>query len=220
MQELQLILSSVSYAVALGIGVACFRYFDLFYRLIFLQVCIAVIGYLASYWITAHQEVPNDLIVFNVYIVMECSILLYAGIIYTKNNTLKYWGVAGYVVFMAIFLAQRHKTKEFANYAACFEGIVLASVYLKALYQQFTETGLRQKSIADRLLFLGLVLYFGCSVPYLGMIKYLQKPAPQLNKILYYAIFCVLMVFRYFLTAAGFFLHRRQRLAPIAAQHE
>ncbi len=221
-------IESTFYFLALLAGIIAFRSLNLFYRLIFLQVCLNVANYSIAYGITVYNRLhgvhgtENNHWLFNSYTLLECTVLVLAGVVRLQNKTTPWFAGGGYLAFLAVFFYQVSDAGfgVFANDAACFEGVLVVTIYLLILYRQFVDAGETKSGRSDTWLCLGMVLYFACIIPYLSMIYYLQRTNQALTMDLYNKIILGFENLRYLFITISFFLCWRARRSLIPVNYE
>jgi hypothetical protein len=224
----QIILESATLIIACIIGMFAFRSLNTFHRIIFLQAIVAFGFYVASYVITeyqrSHNALKNNQWMFNVYILTEAILLLSAGYVYFSSKRTRFLLHGGFALFLVVFGRQVFfgdsdmslSMRQFANQAAMFEGILVVTVYLLILRHCFLQPGFRWRTSPEFWLCLGLTIYFGCNIPYMGMIHSLHAYSSHLNELLFHFITDVLGNVRYlFLSIAFFLLYRRSSLSAL-----
>jgi len=223
---LQAILESAFLLVAFGVGLYSYKTLNLLYKVIFYQVVIAVMVYVASYAITTYQrslKIPeNNQWLFNVYVLLEAVLLMTAAWIFFRERKLAWLIAVGFLIFLLAFLYQVYDSGffQFVNYALVTEGILIVVFYLIILYIRFTSPGYIWYRSPEFWLCIGVTIYFAGIVPFYSMLKYLYTHHQKLSGILFHLINDVLGNVRYLCIALSFFLFFKQASAPTPAQHE
>jgi hypothetical protein len=212
---------SVFYFLALIMGMIAYKNLRLFYRILFWQCVLNVLQYTTAYWVTGALHIRNNHWVFNVYIVLECTLLLWAALLHFHNRLVARIAIIGYFLFICIFVWQMLEGGlfNFAHHAACMEGLLLVFVYLFLLYKLFAVE-VAGDTLPAKWLCIGIVTYFGCTIPYLSMLYYLQHISPRLNFTMHDSIIVGAENLRYLCTTVCFFLVMRKRVSTAIAPHE
>jgi small-conductance mechanosensitive channel len=218
---LHILKESSFYLLALITGVICFRRLNLFYRIIFFQVCVAMVQYLLSYVVTRYQHAhgmeKNNHWVFNVYLPIEAALLGWAGIIYLRKKSHTVLIITGYLLFLIYLLYEisgKGIIKDFLNNSACLEGSFVVLTYLLVLYHQLARRHTDWKNSSYVWLCLGTILFFGGYSPFLGM---LDRLSAQDQNFLF-PIISALEAIRHTAIALSFILYAWQarRLAALS----
>ncbi len=207
--------------IALVIGISTLRKFNLFYKLVLLQIFVFAIVYIGGYAITYYQEehhlIKNNTWIYNLYFPIECALLTGAGLFYFKSKRVNFFAFITYALFSMTLFFQLNKNgiNSLANFAVAIEALLLVTIYLFILYDKLKDSNFNWKVSPEFWLCIGIVLYFGCIVPYFSMINYLNATNPQLSFTLFVFINDVLSNIRYLLTAFAFWLfYRQQTIVP------
>ncbi len=223
---LQVIKESAFLFLAFGIGVYTFKKLDLFYKVIFFQVVMAVAVYLSSYAITLYQRKNglqlNNQWLFNVYVFLEAILLIVAGLIYFEKRKVRLSIMVCLILFLLVFWYQilTMGSTHFANYALIAEGVILILIYFAILYTQFSVPSFSWRASPEFWLCIGLIVYFGCNVPFMSMIHYMNLHYPKLNELLFHFITDVLGNMRYFFVTISFWLFFRQHTMKVKVSYE
>jgi len=216
---LQAIKESLFLFLSFCVGLYAFRYLSLFYRIVFLQVCLALLCFVAAHAIVAYQQAnhlpQNNHWMYNIYIFLEGGMLISASMLFFQERSAKKIILAGLALFVLTFFFQmmRDGIWLFANNALIIEGVIIVLIYLVVLYRAVQDAAFHWKSSPELWLCLALALYFGCNVPFMGMLHYLYAHYPEATKMLFYVITDVLGSVRYLLFAISFWLvYRRQMI--------
>ena len=173
--------------ITLAIGVWSYRSMNKFWRLLFLQIVVYAITLLVSYIVTyyqkSHGQNENTLAVYNVYMLIEISILLAAAHVYFNTKVSKYLAFTGYGLFLVVFFIQirQNNIYTFANYASATQSTVLTLFYGVILYQHFALHSASLLKEAEIWMCAGLLMFLAGCIPYITMINYMQKNYPKEN---------------------------------------
>jgi len=198
------------------IGIYGYRCLPFFGKMLWLQVLISLTNYLLANYIWTDWNIA----LYNLYSMIEASLLLYAAYCFFGKTKKTLFLSLGGVVLMLFFLqVVTVSIKEFANYAYAIYSLIIAAMYLYIFYQTITTNGNRADAKAVRLISFGIVLFFACNTPYMGMMNYLNRAYPSLSTDLFHFITLVLSNIRYLLLAIGLLLMIRVRLIQKSVAH-
>ena len=213
---LQVIKESFILFVACGVGGYTFKELNGFLKISCFQAVLGMVNYAGARAVTIYQkshDLPlNNQWVFNIYILLECGLLLWAGYVYFNNKRAGRYIIAGFVIFLVIYVYQLSKQGFllFANYAFLTEGIVTVSLYIFILFGSVVKRQPPRRIKPEFWLSLGLIMYFAGNVPYMGLVHYFQKLSADLNTLLFYFITDVLGNLRYLMAAISFWLYAKK----------
>lgn len=183
---------------------------SLFFRIIFIQVLIWVCFYIALHTLTLIQVnrgmTPNNQWLMNIHMVTE-TVLLYTAVFFIKRDFILHLSVGiSLVIFIAVVSLQfiNNGIEMYMHHADITECITITILFIQLIFFYFNKT--KWSRSPELIISLGLLLYFGGSVPYISMMHYLQEVNPQLNHLLFDFISNVLANVRYILTGFSFWL--------------
>ena len=206
----QILLDLSTTLLAFGMGLMVFRKLERFYRILFFQVLI----YLLVDLVASRVIGINNGWLYNVLILIETGLLLFAAQACFNTNQRKWILLAVYGGFLTVFLADVFfftGIMNFAYHAAIAEGIILTGVYLFLLYIQLKQK-IDNSSKAIIIASIGMVLYFAATVPYLGVMFYVHQSDVSLSKELFNNIVVVLALVRYLFIAIAFFIAGKKQV--------
>ncbi|RYD58296.1 MAG: hypothetical protein EOP56_05070 [Sphingobacteriales bacterium] len=194
--------------VALFTGVILLKHLTLPYRLILIQVFIALAIEVTGYYMSIGQ-VKNGWI-FNLYLLPELWLFGLAGRYFYRKNYLLVNVPIMLLVGTACLIIDVYFNgiNNLAHWAILSIGIILILIYLNALIGNslFTDNIFSQPifwiSIAT-------ILYYACIIPSFGLYQYLADSHPNILKKLYNIVFIFNNV-RYIFIAVGFYLFAKQ----------
>ncbi|HTA82402.1 MAG TPA: hypothetical protein VK783_05710 [Bacteroidia bacterium] len=209
--------------IALLAGIYTFKYMNLLYRIFFFQSLSYLLILLLSY---AVQSIPrmqhrNEWL-FNSYMPIETGLLTWCGYEFFRHRKEKIVIWIGYAIFLILLLCELFIKGiwEFSNHGYIAESFLIVMVYLGIIYFLLTNQNKTWKHSPELWIALGLILYFGCTLPYLSLLKYLEVSYPKANIYLFRLITVGLANLRYLLLAYGFWLMRGNALKKTTTPHE
>lgn len=211
---LQVVNEVISITAAVSMGLYAFRYMNRFFRLIFAQVVAWAIFYVSAYGITIYQDsqgLPlNNQWVMNAHLLVETVLLIVAAYLYFNNRAGRMMAICLLLVFALVVIIQLSQNGfalywNYADVAAC---ICLTALYSFLLYDFSLQRKTPWWASPEIFVCLGILIYAGCSVPYIALMHYLEREYPAANNMLFHLINDVLANFRYLLTAFAFWLVR------------
>lgn len=189
-----------------------------FYKIMVLQLLLAFAAQIGGIVLQMESPGKSNEWLFNIYIIADTAVLLYAGVPALGTFKAKVVVFAAFALFLAAWLIEvlGAGITLFANKAyviACSSVILL---YLVVLYRHITANS--QKVYASPAFWIcsGLVLSYGCSIPYFGLLHFFQKANAGLNKLLYEAVVVTLQNVQYLFFGIAFLLYRRDKPNPIS----
>ena len=200
-------------ALAVFSGILAFRYLNNFLKLLFLQVVVWGIFYAIATVLTAYQtangEQINDQWLINIHLLFETGILLAAARLILREGVVRFFPLIIAFAFLAVYILQAvtlgyGKYLHYADLASCIGLSIVFTIVLFRIPSGSDWLPMRVACIA-------LLVYFGCSVPFVSMMDYLQQHAPKVNSLLYHIISDVVANLRYGLTAFAFILTYRSK---------
>lgn len=212
-----------SLLIALAFGLYAIRWMNSLQRIFFIQlleyIFITILSYLAQLIPGMHK---NNQWVYNLAIPIETGLLCWGAYEYFKSYKAKFLVWIGFIIFFIVFIVDLIAVSPLvlSTHGLVAEGIVLIVPYLLLIYRQFTTQNATWKHSPELWISLGIVLYFGGSLPYLSLFNYLQTYHPKVNLYLLSFIDIGLSNVRYLLLAVGFWLVRRNAIAKTAAANE
>lgn len=187
------------------------------YRLIFLLVIVAFFCEIYGYYLGIVLG-TNNWWLFNCYNFVEILCMGGAGVGFARDKRLKALFAAGVVLCSAIGFIEflkRPLTEPATVTMVCYSTL-LTLIYLTIL---FANSLFSSKSVLMQPVFwicLSSIVYFSCSIPFLGLSSYLFKFYPSLASSLL-MIITILNVIRYPMIGVAFYLQgQSQRNHPPA----
>lgn len=196
---------------ALGAAAPVIRTLTPFYRIIVLSVLLGFAALIGGIVLQLAASGAGNQWLFNFYIPAETAVLLYAGSLVFRSSGAKAVLCIAFALFFATWGWQVAQTGigVFANKAAMLESVFLVALYLFILYR---HTILHDGPVYRSPVFwicCGIILFFGCNIPYIGVIHFLEQKKPVLNNRLYNLII-VLQNVRYLFIGIAFIVYRKQ----------
>lgn len=185
------------------VGLYGYRVLNTFYKLFLVQALITAVMY-AKF---ATDFTAGNHFLFNGYITLDFTLIMGAAATVMKKRTERQWILTNSLLFIAAYIVNLafNGMEELANYAIAASAIPVLVIYLTLLYRSAQDKTTRPMIW----LCVGLVLYFCCSAPFLGLFNYIQRHHEELSEPLQRYIIEPLGHLRYFLTALSFWLYIR-----------
>lgn len=182
--------------LAVGTGLLYYKRLSRFNKLLFFQA----LGYIVADVVVARTD--NNGWMYNLLIVVEMGFLLLAINTLFNSAGIRNMLWMAYGVFLLVFLVDGFSQgfTMFAYHAAIVQGLLLTGILLYVLYVEFM--GKKRKYVI--LSGAGMVLYFACSIPFLGVMFYLHDKNAELTQQLFQYIIVLSQAIRYFFVAFAF----------------
>jgi hypothetical protein len=215
-KEIQILIEVTPFIVAFVAGLFTFKRLSPFYRLFFYQTIAYVAAYTMARVVTTYQashNLPlNNQWVYNLYIFIETSMILGAAALYFSSKKMNTFLMVAFGIFLVTYMHQiiTHSFWTWANYAFVVEEVLVAVICLLIVYSEFLETRSHYWSSPVLYIALGSIIFFAGNVPFMGMINYLQKSYPEINKDLFRLITNMLAIVRYIFYAIAFWMVYRK----------
>jgi hypothetical protein len=207
---LDIIVESFGMILATCIGVICYKKMNMFYRLLFIQLISWLILYILSYGVTEYQKhkhlSENNQWVFNIQLFCETTLLCFAANCYFEKRFAKRLVMLSWMLFLFFFFGRLASNGffEFNVISYSAESILMLAIYTLILFQCFYETFTIEVKSPEVWASIGLVLYFGCNLPYFSLFNYLNSHYLNMSETLHRHITDVFSNIRYILLAIGF----------------
>jgi hypothetical protein len=212
-------------AITSALGIAAYKWMNGFCRLLFAQLITSDLIYILSYAVTTYQKSEglqeDNQWVFNLNILIETSLLLMAASKWQGSRNFKQIALYAFLFFIAAFtiLTFRSGFLIFNSYAYALESLVIIFIYLLILKQSYYDFSESHERKYERWICIGLILFFGCSLPYFSLFNFFNIYYPNLSKSLYF-ITEVLANLRYLMLGVGFWLIRKDSIKFARSSHE
>lgn len=202
--------------VAVVIGLAFWKSMILPYRLVIVQVGMAILCQtVARYFAVTLGE--NNSWIFNIYMLLEILLLVSAGLLFLKGGGVR--NILSILLFaMVVYWVITYAFNDFFslfNWFFVFSALVIVITYVLVL---FNHAIFQSKKILQQPLFIlsvAHVVYFACIIPLFGIISNLfVNNMMAAHKL--YVINDVVNFLRYFLVAIAFYLGGLQAKKTIA----
>jgi hypothetical protein len=186
-----------------------------FYKVIVLNLLIAFVALIGGVVLQMLAPGSNNQWLFNTYIVTEAAVLLYAGSLFFTSWRAKAMIIVAFALFMMTWLLQVRAAGfgTFAHKAYMLECIIIVLLYLLVLYRHLMHIDTPVYTAPVFWICCGLVLFFGCNIPYIGFVHLLQQKNAGLNEALYNRIIVTLQNLRYLFAGIGLLLYRKHHTA-------
>lgn len=192
-------------------GIKYGRYLSLPYRLVLLQVVIAIITELAGSYIAIYQH-KHNIWLFNIYWLIDFWLLGMAGYMLLRNGMQKrlvpYLLVTATIVWAANIYTQGifiHPTL-----ALCLISIILVYIYLGVLSGNLFRNGQLWQQ-PQLWLSISIISFSACTIPFYSLFNHLYRTSPETLGPLF-RIIIGLNLIRYPLVAFSLYLYGRQRM--------
>lgn len=194
-------------AFAFLVGLICFNYLPTAYKLIAIQLIAAFIFEFSGYILRKYGI--GNVWLFNIYIFLEAILLIKASRnFYLFNNKLfLFLAIPIFFWFYSVF---KNGFNYFTSIAYVSFSIAILIVYLNLLFKSVLTYRGDLVKLPTLWLAIGVILFFGCNIPYLSMLNYLCNNFNQeVNNTLHLILktFCNL---RYILMAISLIMASRQ----------
>jgi hypothetical protein len=207
---LEKIIESFGTVIAACIGIVCYRKMNVFYRILFIQLISWLILYVLSYVVTGYQKnrnLPeNNQWVFNIQILCETTLLLFAANSYFEKQFAKRLIMLCWILFLFFFAGQiaYNGFYDLSVTSLTLESILMIIIYTLILFRCFYETFAVEIRSPEVWASIGLILYFGCNLPYFSLFNYLNNHYLNMSETLHRYITDGFSNIRYILLAIGF----------------
>lgn len=208
------LLASSCEVVAFFIGMIMYRKLNKAYKLIYLQVFISFLIECGGFAFEKVHPRHSNAWLYNLYLPIDCGMLLWAAH-YFINEKIKirpFIFIVGYSVFIAVWLfcIIQSGWNEFAFIAVSVDGFLILIAYLLVLYSSIISNTNKLLTLSIFWTCLGIILYYGCSIPYFSMYQYLAKKLTAAEDRKLYYILLALNYIRYLSVTFSFYLHYKQ----------
>jgi hypothetical protein len=225
--DLSLIVAESScMVIALATGVSAYTRMSLAFKLLLVQVFLALILLIVTYAITIYQNRThtnlNNQWVFNLYTLAEATLFFCAGFLSLRGKIGRSTFILMILPYYIIFILQGLVTgfSAFENYAYVAQSITISLLYFILLYFIFNTKSKNIAAVPEVWVSVGLVLYFACCIPYFSLFNFLNENYRSLSETLYFYINDVLAYLRYLFIAVAFWLIRRSSTPISLSAHE
>lgn len=213
----QAIIESFVLCSTILIGLVAYKRLEVFFRLILIQVIVWFCFYWSLHFITLHQArngLPlNNQWLMNIHLMIEAGILYMAAFHNGKDKMIR-WSVLGSAsLFFVVVLFQLFQMglRKYWHYVDLIECVSITFIFIQIIFKNVKNRTEFWYQSPELIISLGLLLYFGGSVPYISMLHYLQENNPELNALLFKLINSFLSNFRYMLMGYAFWLIYRNK---------
>lgn len=186
--------------LVLVIGLIYIKRMPDYLKLLLLQVFISVLNYHVVK-LKAVISVGFNPVINSIYAFIETIIIIAAaGLIYKNKKFHKILILSASLAFLAFIL--NIITQDFflfANYAYCFYGLIIISIYLYILFIRINQQNKTKLLDPVTLIIIGVIVYYACLTPYMAMYKYLLNNQEETSSFLFYYVLMPLSNLRYLL---------------------
>jgi hypothetical protein len=212
-------------ALASGLGIAAYKWMNGFCRLLLAQLIAWDLIYIMSYAVTIYQKnkgLPEDnQWLFNLNVFIETSLLLLAASKWEGSRNFRKIALYALLLFTIVFVILILKSGFFTfnSYGYALESLFITLIYLLILKQSFYDFSDSNERKYERWICIGLILFFGCNLPYFSLFNFFNKYYPNLSKSLFF-ITESLANLRYLMLGISFWLFRQQAIKSARTAHE
>lgn len=206
-------LTFVSVLVAFCFGLAAFRYHNSTFRIIFIQLAVALTAESCGSYLFMHNRVNTW--VFNLYLIPSTILLAIAGFQLFATplakkigyGLLTLWFIGATAYFLNTGL------NSFASKLFLSSSALLIVTYFYGLFNLFFITPRNAYFNASFLLCIAVLLYYGCNIPSVGLLDYLMKTDMNMARTLY-RINLIMCDVQYFIISLCYYRLITQKLSP------
>ncbi len=207
---------SFGHLIALLAGGVAFTRMQGFHKLLYLQIVLYAVSYVASYQVIyyqkAHHMTMNNLWVLNIYSVVETFCLLialYVKLSQKREKQMLSLLVLPYLVLL-VYDWSSHSIYSFYTLSFYAECVLFILAYSYLLYSNVHRHPLEWKSQPETWMVIGLLLYYAGTAPYMALFNALNSSHSKLLFVLHLIINDLLCNARYLLLALGYWLLYKQ----------
>lgn len=207
---LTIILSCVIKVFCIILGLSKWRNFSTGYKIIVLQILVALFVEIGGLYIGEIQH-HNNAWLYNIYLLVEVILLTIAAVNFTKSTKLNRIFllsatlVSSYWIYL--FVTKQHN--QLFNWFIIISAFLSLSMYIIVLLDNAIFS---QKNLVHQPLFLlgsSIIIYYACIIPLFGVINYLLENSYAYARKLYYINQSV-NILRYSLVVIALYLYGRQ----------
>lgn len=194
-------------------GFFAFKSLSTFFKILFAQVSFSlVISFIsivqADYLKAFSLPVNSHWMMINIQLLIEMELIFFAVWKFNLSRRLKNLVVIFNTLFIISYLWQTkiqgfYIYLNFADVTAC---ICFTVLFILILFNLFKDTTLGIWNSPKKLTILGLLIYFGCSVPLISMELYLIENYPKIAGKLFVNVNFILAAIRYLFLARAFYI--------------
>jgi len=199
-----------SLVVATIFGFSLIKKLSLPFKLIVFQLFIGTIT--ETIGLTLQHYGENNSMEYNIYILLECCLLLLAIIALIQQKGIRNILFISLCIFIGFWVCSISLTgmNAFAVYPFILSCILLTLGYLLLIIRMAKKVD----NLLEQPIFwlsVGIVVYFGPDIPLFSMFNYFKAHGKEKLGSYLYTINDVLGILRYLLTIYGFYLCRRRK---------
>jgi len=202
----------ISIVIAAVYGIRIWKNSTIFWRITILNVFLAtiteVIGYIYK------QKHSNDVIPFNIYILIAMWLLVSAALLLINKKTasiitLIFSLINTYVWF---YFINNNGINVFANWALVCSSVLIAAIYFITFIQLFSNNTLQISKQPVFWLCVAIIIYYCANIPIFSMLNYLNEKNLALATKLYLINIVLGMVY-YSLMSYSFYVYHKSAKA-------
>ena len=207
--------------LAFSFAIICFTKLNTSYRIVALQSCIAFVVEAFGYWWKLDINRGSNKWLFNLYMIFDCGLILLAAYYFLKPKIPIKFFAALFLVFIVFWLNSAIQNKTIDKFT--IEAYVIDSVFSLASFLYILYTyALNEKgdliSMPVLWLCLGLIINYGCSIPYFSTYSIQGKMCSKEEMEFLNKIPTILNNIRYPLVALSFVLFYFQSSSKVVSK--
>lgn len=197
--------------IAAAIGIILYKKLPRGYKWIWIQVFVGLIVE-----ITGHYLGKGNVWLFNLYLLLDCGILITASYFLIQKNFFIYILPVLYIIFLYFWVVdiKNRGMHVFADHAFAIEGVILISLYILILWLNLLQY--KRHFLAIAVLSIAIILFYGCITPYFSMLKTIinQLTINQQN-MLHLSLLDVVNNIHYFLITVSFIICPKHKIKKV-----
>lgn len=176
------------------------------YKIIFFHLVFAFFTEALGICLTLIEQ-PNNVWLFNIYLIVELWMIGWAGQMFLQRQDIKKyikWILCAFTIYWIINWV-KHTEGYLLNTFSVLSSFFLVALYVLVFFSNLSFT--RQNMFSNPLFYIcvSCLLYFACFIPLLGLFNYLAQTNKKMASNLY-AINLALNYIRYGLVGVAFYL--------------
>ncbi len=200
------IVSIFSTLLALVFGIISIKFHDKAFRLIFFHVLISFIAEIAGgYLLLLHY---NNSLLFNIYILINTSILSVAGIVFISNRKISIPVISTLILWFGVWLIKLLNSPigHFSNNSFISGSTFLVLLYVIVLVKFINSNKQMSANLQAYLICIAVLLYYSGTIPTFGLLDYLMDHYPSIARNLFLINYS-LSIFYYAILSYAFYLY-------------
>lgn len=195
-------------------GIIFFKRLPVAYRLIAIQALIGLA--VETGGAVLLRLVPNAFL-YNFYLLANFSLYLFAGYFLSEKKSRVLFAVIAVLISGIWILENNIEIKNhFYSFTLLAYAVVFVVLYSRILYDKIYRSSGRIFSVPELWLCTGIIIFFGCSVPYFLYFNHMAGLTPDQKKLVKILVLDIPNNINYLFTAVAFFLEVRMQPKPSA----